>query len=539
MRKPALAAVFFGLAMSAPASLDELSIFASAAASSDNGPWPMGGSNLGTRGIHRVQGAYAPRAGDVVLVLAGEYSLASDLFGDGAENERYAQRISAVWSPIQNLELVLRQSALSNHNDASDPATTQYLGDPTFGAKYSVPLNPQIGVGIGFIITLPTSSKGTGLDPEALVLHGWGAFSYLPTPWLSVSLNAGYRYDRSNLIFTRELLPAQRFAAGVNGLQDEQVDQVVCGLGIDTMQPLGEHVAFGPFAELSGGIPIGAELDNAPLRATLGAKLYPFGPESVEVAIGGDFAILGTPKPDGKMAGVPPWEGFARVVAHLGPGRTGAVDSSGSGLQSCNADADCVGTEMVCTAERICAKQVVKVVIEEVEKPTFTIEGGVFDKASGEPIGAATVRLSGFEGTSLAVDYESGGFRSWPIPVGSGIIKVTAAAPSCTVAEQTMQKGKAEEKISVSLALQCGELTGQIKGSLKDARTGRPVKNGQIFVPILNQKIKTNKDGEFSAMVKAGRYQVLISAKRFITQKKEIEIRAGDTVILNVDMNRR
>ena len=80
---------------------------------------------------------------------------------------------------------------------------------------------------------------------------------------------------------------------------------------------------------------------------------------------------------------------------------------------------------------------------------------------------------------------------------------------------------------------------GEIRGSLKDSRSGKPVAQGQIFIPLLNKKIRPDKQGKFSAKVRAGRYQILISAKKYVTQKKEIEIRAGDVVILNLDMSRR
>jgi hypothetical protein len=542
MRMCPLVVASLALALPAVGRAQEPSVLATSptvARPADTELWPTGHSGIGTGGIHRVQGAYAPRAGDILLVLAGEYSLASDLFEDGDQNERYGQHVTVVWSPIQNLELLLRQSTVSNRNDAFEPATTQVLGDPDLGLKYSYRLGRRFGAAAGLIITLPTSSKGTGLKPEAVVLHAYGAFSYLPATWLSVSVNAGYRYDRSNQVFQRALLPVQRFAAGLNGLQGEQVDQVVAGLGVDTSFSLGEQMAIGPFAEVTSAIPIGADFDNGPLRATLGAKFSPFGQEAVEVAIGGDYAILGTPTADGKMAGVPPWEGFVRVIAHLGPKPAAAPVTTRAGPPTCDADGDCTGADMVCTEEKLCAKQVIRQVVEEVEKPTFTIEGGVFDQASGDPIGAATVSISGFHGTSLAVDYESGNFKSWPIPVGDGLVKVTAVAPSCAAAEQAIKKGDAGERIPIAFKLQCGELTGEIKGSLKDARTGKAVKNGQVFVPILSQKIKTDREGKFSATVKAGRYQVLISARRYVTQKKEIEIRAGDIVILNVGMNRR
>jgi translation initiation factor IF-1 len=57
-----------------------------------------------------------------------------------------------------------------------------------------------------------------------------------------------------------------------------------------------------------------------------------------------------------------------------------------------------------------------------------------------------------------------------------------------------------------------------------------------IFVPVLAQKVAAEADGTFQATLKAGHYQVLISAKKYLTQKKEIRIRNGDVVIMNIDL---
>jgi uncharacterized membrane protein len=82
------------------------------------------------------------------------------------------------------------------------------------------------------------------------------------------------------------------------------------------------------------------------------------------------------------------------------------------------------------------------------------------------------------------------------------------------------------------------DAVGELKGSLKDARSGVPVK-GEVFIPLIQKKFQADGEGKFSASMKAGRYQVLISAKGYTTQKKEIEIRPGDVVILNVDLSKR
>jgi len=241
------------------------------------------------------------------------------------------------------------------------------------------------------------------------------------------------------------------------------------------------------------------------------------------------------------MAGIAPWEVFAMVAAHLGPDPVAAPQMVGP--KTCTQDPECSAFGQVCV-DGVCGKirevVTVKEVVKEVERPipTFTVEGGVFDQASGDPVGSATVQFSGTDGSPLSVDYKTGNFKSWPIPVGEGLLKVTVQAPNYRPYEETLPKGKAGETKTLALKIQsAGEAArGEIKGSLKNANTGAPLKVGQIFIPILKQTIRVDAEGKFSAQVKAGRYQVLISAPKHITQKKEVEIRAGDVVIFNVDM---
>ncbi len=505
-----------------------LAALAPGAAESAGNGWLDGSSSRGTRGVYRIEGAYALPTGDVALVLSAAYSRAVGVFADGDTNERHVQFVNVVWSPLKNLELWGRQSVVSNRNAAFQPATNQTLGDPSAGIKYSLPLGSAFGAGAGVSVLVPTSAQGTGINAEAYVLTGYAAASYLARPWLVVSANAGYVLDHTGKIFNREILPVQRFTANVS-----EADQVLVGLGANTRFQVGETWVLGPFAEVGGGVALGVALEQSPLRATGGVRLFPFGADAVELSVGGDFAVTGTPKLDAgtPMAGIPPWEAFAQLTVHLGALRNPAA--------TCGAESDCASGQ-VCAAG-ICAavKEVVKEVVREVTKQAqaFVIEGSVVD-AGGAPLGSAAVSFSGVEGSALAVDYKTGNFRSWPIPSGDGLIKVTAQAPEYRPSDQTLSKGQpGEVKTLVFKLHSLGEAAfGQIEGSLKDARSGNPVLTGQVFIPILNQKVTPDAEGKFTAKVKAGRYQILITSKRHVTQKKEIEIRAGDTVILNVDL---
>jgi hypothetical protein len=498
--------------------------------------WPSGTSAFGTRGIYRTEAAISQPAGDFILMVSGQYSRATDLFTKGDTNERHLQHVSFVWVPLRHLELGLTYSTVSNRNPGTseerfEPATTQSIGDPVLAIKYTFPITAELGITGGVRCMIPTSAKGTGLDPKAFSLIGYVAASYLATSWLGLHLNAGYRLDNSAEVFNRDLSPIHRFTAGIN-----EENTVIARVGADTFFRVRDRMAIGPFSEVSSAM--APEIKESPTRVSVGIKWFPFGEGAVEVAAGGDFAITGTPEAGSKMAGIPPWEVFGSVLAHLNPPKS---EPGFSAPRRCTSDTQCAPgqgcIDGLCAMVREVVKE--KEVVTEVPIPTFIIQGGVLDQSSSDPVGNATVSFSGVKGSALAVDYRTGTFLSWPLPVGEGLVKVTASAPGYRTAEQTIPKGKSGEVKELTFEIQAlgAAVTGEIRGNLKDARNGRPIRNGQVFIPVLNQRIRSDREGRFRATVKAGRYQVLISGRQHITQKKEIEIRAGDVVILNVDMN--
>lgn len=61
---------------------------------------------------------------------------------------------------------------------------------------------------------------------------------------------------------------------------------------------------------------------------------------------------------------------------------------------------------------------------------------------------------------------------------------------------------------------------------------------GIVCFPMVSWNIQADAEGHFHTVVKAGQYEILITAPRYLTQKNEIHLRGGESVILNVDMNR-
>lgn len=530
---------FFASALLAPTASVAQEIEASSparkAASEDTyRAWPGGTSSRGTLGINRLEAAAPLSAGEWVLNLGAAYSSADDFFDDGGENERVRQFFNVTWSPIEQLELSFRQSTVSNRNDAAEVRTTQSLGDPAFAAKFSTLLTPEIGVGglVSFII--PTSAGGSGLDPDGFVLDADLLASYFVSPYLQATLNVGYRVDNSRDIFRRpdELLSApQRFTASVS-----ELDMVTYGVGVEAQFPVATDFFIDPYVEITGGLPMSpGDSTEAPLLASLGAKVMPFGKTSAEFNVGSDIRLSGAPDTTlNELPGLPPWEAFLRLAIHLNA--PGPTQSAGSIVRSgtCELNSDCPeGT--TCGPENICIREVEKPVIVEKAPDTFSITGGVFEKNTGEAVGQAVVKITGEP--MYAVDYKTGAFGPIPMNTGEGLLQVVVEAPGYRAATQQVQRGKKDDTVALKFELESlgSEAIGEIRGSLKDARSGRPIR-GQIFIPVLNRKIRVDRTGRFAARVRANRYQVLITSKGYVTQKKDIEIRAGDVIILNVDL---
>ena len=501
---------------------------------------------LGLRGFHRLVLPQAMRPGEVVLAMGAAYFATHDFLLTGDHHARQTQRLTAAWSPGGGFDVALGYALSSNTNDAFPSEVIQASGDPTVAAKYSHTLFsgfpwfagaafPGVATAIGATFLVPSAATGHGLQFNATTVEVYLALSSQFLPWLEVGVNAGVRLDRTNAIFVTRVDRAQRFAAGVS-----EASALTAAVGLGARYEIRNLVTLQPFFEVVGAGGIGVAMADSPLLASAGLRLRPYGQRSVEVVGGGDVRLLGAPRPDGRLAGLPPWEIFARLIIHVGDAfdqeAQASVVTRDEMPGHCQDDAACAGG-LVCL-DGVCGRRLEVVKIKEVQRdaPRFFVVGKVVDDQD-KPVPNAKIYVSGFAETILAASGE-GAFRSWGLPAGEGLVQLKVVAAGFRSAEETFPRGAEGEvkELVVTLTSDAQALLGELRGSLKDARDGTSIAEGKIFIPGLRKGVTTDGEGAFRVDLQAGEYQVLISAEGYITQQKKIYIRAGEAVILNVDL---
>jgi len=496
-----------------------------------------------TRGFDRVDIAVPLRAGDAVLGANTDYFTARSMFQASDRHRRVAWFGVLGLSTFGPLDLALGWSTTSNANSPglSDPART--LGDPTILAKGSFALTRALAAGASMQLGVPTSEDGTRLALDAFTLTSLAIASFAPTANAVVALNAGYRIDHSRKLFAVEP-PVEigsliRFSAGV-----AKRDTAIVALGALYRVPVAEALRLSPYVELDGAFAPGAASRENPLRATLGATAVLGARGVFELTVAGAYRLRGAPVSDGTLPGLPPWElhaGFAIRMAAFGqsPAATSATGGA-SALPRCVTSASCPSGQSCLEGQCTLVKEVDKEVVREVVRPppVFFLAGTVTSSADQRPVADATVKLSGFEGVVLASG-KDGKWKSWPLPLDDGILKVSVTAAGFRPAEQMTPKGPANETKQLTLALTPTDkaVPSQLRVQLKDRATGKSV-GGLVTIPSLGKKLPVAGTGTLETELPAGRYNLIVSSPHLQTQSKEITLVPGELVILNLDLGK-
>ena len=123
-----------------------------------------------TRPLQTEEAATAP-AGTVVLEVGGDYIRDEPNFLTGEERDRWdAPVLRVVWSPSHNVELDLEWTARVGAVDDPTFGSVSDFGDVALRAKVNLVQEGRGAPALGarFTVTLPETSYGNGLGPNAL-----------------------------------------------------------------------------------------------------------------------------------------------------------------------------------------------------------------------------------------------------------------------------------------------------------------------------------------------------------------------------------
>lgn len=488
-----------------------------------------------TRGIHHLELA-VPLTEKTWAVSTGFTFFAANNFAiDGEHHQRLRWRAAFAVSPWRRLDLGLAWTVTSDSSRPILSTSTHTAGDPEVTAKLAFPVRSDLALGALTRILIPTSAGGAGLAFNATTVTGQALATYQAAPAVTLTLNVGYRFDNTRTIFSSGFPEGQETLMRFNGTI-ALTNTVVSGLGVIAYFEPSGWLRTAPFAELVGAVaPDGAFKDNL-VAANVGAKALLRG-SLIEVAGGASLRLLGAPRSTSLLPGLPPWELFAQLAFHVDAGAKSAPT-----VTSCNEPISCPDCSAYVTGAHLpvreAPKGVVKESFREVVKapPTFVISGVVLDAVTLAELSGATVRVSGFDSITLSSD-DKGAFASWPIAVDDEPVRLSVSAPGYRPLQQSLTKGRAGETKTITIALvpATKKVGGLIQGSLRDKAKGMPVV-GSISILRMGKRIRTLDDGTFTIELPAGRHRLQITSPGLIPQERQVTVKPGEVVILNVDM---
>jgi len=209
------------------------------------------------------------------LLSAAGFGYTGAVLNSGDSHDRMAGRLMIDGRVLPWLALTLSLDGRYDHNVVpGQPAQSGYVGDPRLYARADRRLNDAFSVGARFGLWLPGASAPSlpigAASPELAMLSTY-APSHLP---LSISVNAGYRFDRSAHTAENAAMfsPSDRLAFGVSDF-----DAALLGAGATVGRGKVQGYVEGSWELLVGSHAPGALTSpiylGTGLRAALGTNL--------------------------------------------------------------------------------------------------------------------------------------------------------------------------------------------------------------------------------------------------------------------------
>jgi hypothetical protein len=152
------------------------------------------------------------------------------------------------------------------------------------------------------------------------------------------------------------------------------------------------------------------------------------------------------------------------------------------------------------------------------------IGGQVLDSQTLRPIAAATVAVS--PGGNSALTDVNGNFT---IGVNAGTYTVTANAPSYNKASQSVTVAFGQ-KATIGFRLVSVAAYGSLVGTVTNSLSQDPIAGATVTLSFLGMIRVTDTNGDFSyALVLNGTYTLTVSATGYVTQRRLVTIKPGQT----------
>lgn len=475
---------------------------------------PGTSSTSGMRGLWSVDGGFPMESDEVVVSLAPSYAQLKDFILADDFNAFAATTMSVAWAPAKYLELGLSSSLVSNYNTLHVPASILVFGDPVLRLKAPFSFSPDLAVAVSIGARFPTAAQNMLLAFDAPAIDARAALSWRPMSQLRVHSNLGVYFDRSAKVVSPQPDVLQRYVGRLgNGTS------VAFAVAADYGFELGELMELGPFVAFNTLVAPGQpSFDDNMMWASLGAV---WSNGNLELTAGLDVRVMGAPAADSVQPGLLPFLLGVNLAYHFGRAGFGEARV----------------VEKIVIQEKIVEKPVTTEVVTNRAPPTWTIAGRLVDAKSKQPITRGVVELKGSPISPLTVASDAGAFTTYPLESEKPVMLAVTASGYLprTMPVSPLKEGTANLVVELQPA---GNATGTLKGSVKSIN-GKPLK-ARIFIPQLKQSLSSDAaTGLFAGEVPVGSFEVVITANRHRMQKKQIEIRPGDTLILNIDLKRR
>ncbi len=464
-------------------------------------------AQTGMPGLRKTQRAVPFMKHGLTFGYGLDFTKSSDLILSSDTVERHAQTLSLTYAPHARFALGLHHRIVTTKNALE---AVQLIGDPALEARYNFPLLTNLTVGAGSSLMFPTSSTNSSIAFDSPRFDISGTATYRPRTWLEASTTLGYRLDRTLGSAPATVNATRRFGFGWSDSQ-----QFTYAMGLTGIWDAHRYVGVAPFVELSGALTNRGSMSRQPVIASVGLNTLLLPSRQLEVGIGTDVGLNGAPGSSNPLSGVAKWDLFFRITMHMSAAPTPIVPTQ--------------------------TKTVIQEKIKEIVRSpdTFKIHGKIVSTDTKKPIPGAVIDIAG-EATHISPDPATGEFTTWALTIGEGLYQIKTTAGGYLMNEITVAPGKKDEIKEIVIALQpvTGRQGGIMKGSLKNAETGATLA-GTVFIPSLEKQIPTDANGQFQFNVPIGNYPVLITSPGYITQKKEIQVRHGDVIIINIDLTQK